>query len=256
MDLLILATLVTAIGTIFLAAATFYYAYTNYKLMVAQDKQLKRPRKNDEIHHVISPLISNYEAELRNAKDFDYWNNLRFIPFVNDLKKNSYIGFVYQDFISDNPNLEPKINKHDDILNKINERYNDLFDSINTDEFQQEIKTRLEEFNQGTKKRIDLSSYKSLAKTMTYCIMNNSSLEENTVGDPYKSFWKKTGKELLKIRDKKSFMIKYNELNKLFDELTRINKTLIDELQTICNRYTRDYGITLESELKNRFEYQ
>ena len=57
MDIIPIATIITAIATTILALATFYYAYTNRKLMLSKEKEMYRPRKKDELEQIINPII-------------------------------------------------------------------------------------------------------------------------------------------------------------------------------------------------------
>lgn len=50
MEIGLIATVITAIATAILAFATFYYAYTNRKLMLSKEKEMNRPRKKTEFN--------------------------------------------------------------------------------------------------------------------------------------------------------------------------------------------------------------
>ena len=49
MEIGLIATVITAIATAILAFATFYYAHTNRKLMLSEEKEMNRPRKKGSV---------------------------------------------------------------------------------------------------------------------------------------------------------------------------------------------------------------
>ena len=78
----------------------------------------------------------------------------------------------------------------------------------------------------------------------------NTDLNNNTIGEPFKTFWKKYGNELLKIRKRKNVRGLFNELNRMTGVLKVKNKELVEQLEEISNEYTKEYGISLDDELK------
>ncbi|MCX6822247.1 MAG: hypothetical protein NTW30_05735 [Candidatus Aenigmarchaeota archaeon] len=121
MDTISIATLITALATVFLAGATFYYAYTNHKLMVTQEKILKKTRKQDEVKLIINPIINQCISEIKNIDEKRFFIIERFETFNDDISKNYYKKMIYEDFILNHASLSEMMGIHDEVIHKIKE---------------------------------------------------------------------------------------------------------------------------------------
>ena len=250
MDIISISTLITAIATLALVGATFYYAFTNRKLVLAKEKEMQRARRKNEFDSIINPLMSQCNGENRTVENLENWYPLRESPFLDNIEKNNYFKIVFNDFIMDYPDLKKDIIEHDNILREFNDIYQQLVDTIETDELKSRIGKMIIDFNKDTKTRIAESDVIQTSTFARFHILGNTDLNNNTIGEPFKIFWKKYGNELLKIRKRKNVRGLFNELNRMTGVLKVKNKELVEQLEEISNEYTKEYGISLDDELK------
>ena len=250
MDIVSIAILITAVATAILAGATFYYAFTNRKLVIAKEKEMQQPRRKNEFNSIISPLMSQCNGENRIVENLENWYPIRESPFLDNIEKNNYFKIVFNDFIIDYPDLKKDIIEHDNIIRDFNHTYNKLIDFIVTDKFNSRIGKMIIEFNKNTKTRIAESDVVQTSTFAQFHIIGYTDLTNNTIGEPFKSFWKQYGSELLKIREQKNVKKLFNELNRTKSVMQEKNKELVKQLEEISNEYTKEYGISLDEELK------
>ena len=249
MDIIPIATIITAIATTILALATFYYAYTNRKLMLSKEKEMYRPRKKDELEQIINPIIRECNTEIERINKNNFWifgrmNTCYEVILGNDIKK-----MLYEDFISNHTSLIKMMERHEHIFHQIKENCNMISKNFNADKYQSRIKDMLREFNKDVKATISESSLSSLSTTLLINIMENIDVDDY-LAEPEKFFWKKFGKELLALRNK-DFKPQLEDLNIFGKQLIQINNDIIVYLKNICNEYTKVYGISLEKEIKS-----
>ena len=72
-------TIITALGTIAVAGATIYYAYTNHKLWLYREKETIKPIKIDEICFIIKPFIEHCKKNIDSLKSKKSIQKLQFI---------------------------------------------------------------------------------------------------------------------------------------------------------------------------------
>lgn len=112
MEIGLIATVITAIATTILAFATFYYAYTNRKLMLSKEKEMNRPRKKDELEQIITPIIRQCNNEIERINENRFWIFTKIKTFYNDISKNDIKKMIYEEFIFNHTSLGGIIEKH------------------------------------------------------------------------------------------------------------------------------------------------
>jgi len=251
MDWISIATFITAIGTICLAGATFYYAYTSRKLMITQEKELQRPRKKDEVESIITPIIEQCNNEIKNINENRVLIITKFDGFYDGFSKNHFKKMIYEDFILNHLSLSKMISTHDKLTYKIKEHDEAISKKFNEDKYQSKIRDMLRNFNNEVKTGYSEDSLPSLSKSLLINIIEGT---DHTIllGGPEKIFWEKYEKELLILREQ-DFKIYLEKLNTLGKQLTKIDNNIIGYLKKICNEYTKEYGISLDAELKSPF---
>jgi len=254
MDIVSIATLITAGATAILAGATFYYAYTNRKLMLSKEKEMERPRRKDELEQIINPIIRecNTEIDRINKNQIRIFRKIK--TSYEDILENDVKKMLYEDFILKHLSLKKMIETHEHLFHQMKENCNIISKKFKSYKYQSKIKDMLIEFNKDAKTKISETSISSLSSTLLINIMENIDVENNLLGVPEKYFWKKFGKELLILRNK-DFKIPLEELNTLGKQLIQINNDIINYLRKICNEYTKIYGISLGEEIKWGYSY-
>lgn len=250
MDIVSIAILITAVATAILAGATFYYAFTNRKLVIAKEKEMQRPRRKNEFDSIISPLMSQCNGENRIVENLEYWYPSRELPFLDNIEKNNYFKIVFNDFIVDYSDLKKDIIEHDKIISDFNHTYLKLIDFIVTDKFNSRIGSMIKEFNKDAEGKIAESDVIQTSTFARFHIISNTDLINNDIGEPFKSFWKQHGSEFLKIREQENVKKLFNELNIMKSVMQEKNKELVKQLEEISNEYTKEYGISLDKELQ------
>ncbi|MCX6822248.1 MAG: hypothetical protein NTW30_05740 [Candidatus Aenigmarchaeota archaeon] len=109
----------------------------------------------------------------------------------------------------------------------------------------------LREFNKEVKTRISENSLPSLSKSLLIYIIEGTN-HTILLGGPEKTFWEKYEKELLTLRDN-DLNIPLKKLHTTGKQLIKIDNDIINYLKKICNEYTKEYGISLDAEIKSPF---
>lgn len=254
MDIVSIATLITAFATMALAGATFYYAYTNRKLMITKDREMERSRKKDELEHIINPILRRCNREIEEINEHHFWIFDRIDTCYEDILRNDIKKMLYEDFISNHMSLSKMMERHEHLFHQMKENCNIISKKFKADKYQSKIRDMLREFNKDAKTRISETSLSSLSTTLMINIMENIDVNDNYLGVPEKFFWKKFGKEILALRNK-DFKSQLEELNILGEQLIQINNDIIAYLKNICNEYTKIYGVSLGEEIKLGYSY-
>jgi len=250
MDIVLIATLITAGSTAILAAATFYYAYANHKLVLSSEKELKKPRKIDELNSIIKPLISDCNYEIKSLEVFPFWDTKSHKPFSEKIDQNNYKKMIVKNFISDNKELGKKIIWRDAGLKRFNDIFNELIGAIDTDVFRSDIKRKIDEFNWQSDIRINESNY-DIPKICIYNILGKTDVNNKNLDGPIRSFWKRFRGDLLIYLEPKEIQNYLQRLSQMANDMKEEDKEIIRELEKLCDVYTKEYGISLEEELKD-----
>jgi len=238
-------TTVTAIATIVVAAATIHYART---LKNTEIKAKERPRKEDEINSIIEPLISTCNGEISQLSH-KWYDFLEFELFSENIRKNNYKRMIFNDFIKGKNELVMAIKEHEKIIRALAEKHQVLVDALNTDEFRMKIKKLREEFNQKNPHLKFSREIDSLSKQIIRCIIENKDVNEKLFGDPFEDFWKINRKYFLNMRKQKELKKYLEEMEILSNQLIEKNKFILKNLENILNKYTKEYGLSLEKNL-------
>ena len=255
MDIVPIATLITAIATVILACATFFYAYTNRKLVITKEKEAERPRKKDELEQIINPMIRGCTNEIERIYKNQFWFFGNTKTSHQDILENDVKKMLYEDFITNHISLSRMIETHEKLIHKIKENCNIISMKFKDDKYQSKIKSMVREFNKVVKPNISKNSLSSLSTTLLINIIEDIDINDNYLGVPEKYFWKKFGKELLTLKNK-DFKPQLEELNTLCKQLIQVNNDIIKCLKKICNEYTKIYGISLGEEIKLGYAFK
>lgn len=242
-DLVSVAILMTAVGTIVLAVCTLYYAWTNTKLLMLQEKELKKPKRRDELQFIIGPLLRESFFEIERVEKRMYINLARADSFLINNEKNLVERIMYQDFISSRKDLERLIEKHDTAFYKIRVTYNELFTEF-TVKYKEHILSLIKKYNHAAPVKINKEGLSSLLTNLFIYLVEYPT--ETIIGEPDKSFWLHYKEELIKIKE----AIPINTLYELGTSLDKINHELLDTLKNTCLEYSKEFGLTLEDETK------
>jgi len=147
-------TLITAIATVILTGATIYYAWTNHKLWINNERQSTRPRKEEEIKHIIKPLLKQCELEIYHLTEKNYnWFSKRNILvdlFNTDLSK----PVIFDEFIQ-KQGIKKSIEEHDILGSRLKNQYDDFYSFINTAEFRSNVSGWIIEFDKSGGKKTE-----------------------------------------------------------------------------------------------------
>lgn len=245
-----LPTIITAFATVVVALATIYYAYTNHKLWKSSGIEKLRPRREDELNSIITPLVSHCDAEL-NQISRGWYDFLKFELYLENIHKNNYKTIIFNDFIRGRKDLETAIAEHEQIVCSLIENYQNIQNTINTSDFQNNVNDLLEEFNQKHPKQRFSQEINSLSKNIINHIIRSTDIEDFFLSDPFKSFWKINRDYFLTKRKIRDVQIQLNNIEMLTSQLVVKNKLIIDSLLNILNDYSKKYGISLKRELKD-----
>jgi len=245
---------IQAIATLVLVAITGYYAFTNHKLMQINIRGLEKPRKEDELENLIYPIKHQCKRETGDINKSRFWIFDRLDSLYKDILENDIKKMLYEDFISNRISLNKMMDRHEQLFHQMKNVCGTISKKFNEDKYQSRIKDMLIEFNKDAKTRISETSLSSFSDILLFDIMEDIDIENNSLGEPDKTFWKKFGKELLFLRDK-DFKPQLEELNILGKQLIQINDNITSYLNKICNEYTKKYGISLKEELKFSYFY-
>lgn len=254
MELVSIATIITAFATLALAFATFYYAFTNRKLMLSKEREMQRPRKKDEIESIIIPIINQCSNEIKRIKENNYWFFTKLTTFFEDIQKkdNEITTMLYEDFILNNKPLSKMLGDHDSIFIKMRDQCNSIINIFNQKKIRDRIGEMLKEYNKETKNKYAESSIGSLSTNLLIIIIENKDVNKIILSEPEKTIWNKHGNELLSLRnqDLKKPLKKLETNGK---EMIQINQDILNYLKTVCDKYTKEYGISLDKELKSYY---
>lgn len=105
-EVTLVSAIIMAISTSILALATIFYAITNRRLWLNMEKQVQRPRREDEVKFIIKPIIDRLDNELNHLKRrwFPFFSNglLLFDEFKDDISLN----VVFNEFLNKKPKLK------------------------------------------------------------------------------------------------------------------------------------------------------
>lgn len=253
MDVVPIATIITAGATLALAGATFYYAHTNRKLMLTKEKEMQRPRKKDELGSIIIPIINQCSNEIKRIREDNFWFFTKLTTFNEDIQKkdNEIKKLLYGDFSLYNKPLLKMLDDHESLFIKMREQCNSIIKIFDQKKIKDRIRKMLKEYNKDAKTKYAESSIGSLSTNLLINIIENKDVND-ILGEPEKTIWKKYGDELLSLRNQ-DLKNPLKKLDKYGKQLIQINQDIIDYLKKVCNKYTKEYGISLDNELKSIF---
>jgi len=241
-------TIITALGTIAVAIATIYYAYTNHKLWLHMEKGTMRPNKLDEICFIIKPFIEHCNEEiLYFKKEGVPWDTFKNKTYLDKFSYHESVEIVYSNFIKGRPFLKKDLECHDNFVEKFSERYKELVNEIESCGFHNFINQSFNEFEKTkeSQKRHKLN-FENLPNMIMSHILDKTDIENNQLSEVFKTYWKRYGKNFLKMKDSKKAKEIQNSIKIIEEQLLQIIEEIKKELEIIFKDYINEYGISLE----------
>ena len=143
------------------------------------------------------------------------------------------------------------LDDHESLFIKMREQCNSIVKIFDRKKIKDRIRKMLKEYNKDAKTKYAESSIGSLSTNLLINIIENKDVND-ILGEPEKTIWKKYGDELLSLRNQ-DLKNPLKKLDKYGKQLIQINQDIIDYLKKVCNKYTKEYGISLDNELKSIF---
>jgi len=241
-------TIITALGTIAVAIATIYYAYTNHKLWLHTEKETIKPNKIDEMCFIIKPFIEHCEKGISSLKSKEsIWDTGENKLYIDKFSYHPSVEIVYSNFIKGRLLLKKDLEFHDIKIESLNEKYKQLVEEIKSHNFQDFIEKSYNEFEttKESKNRQQLV-LKELPRIIMHYILNEIDTEKNQLGDVLKTYWKRYGKEFLEMKNSVKANTIQKEINNIKLELIKILNEIKNKLEDILTDYVNTYGISLE----------
>jgi hypothetical protein len=255
MDIIPIATLITAIATLALAGATFYYAYTNRKLMLTKEKELNKPRKIDELESIIKPLISQCQNENKRIKEKSYWLIFEDKTFLEKIEDNTYKKLVYDGLINKQQKLKNDIEIHDNIIKHLKDEYKKFEEKINNNFLEEKTKELINEYNKKSKTNITNTDWKYYSGQIIRFLLAHQEMRQIlSSGEPFQTFWDKIGVTISELIKREPYSIDVKNIKNIAEKLIEKNNEILKILKIICDSYTKNYGISLDKVLFDLWE--
>lgn len=236
-----------------LVVVTAYYAKqvkNQTNLMLENEK---RRMILDEVQYLLHPKIESLKSEIKRLKDRDlYWKRVHdkgkfetIFKFFKDYDPRE--SLVHRDFFEEYPDWEIKLYEHDRFYDKLNELYEEAEVEIRTQELSQRLIGMVSRFNEP---RHDSYRLKGDHVTKPEILFGNYIINKYVVPErpeviaPNNDFWKEHKDELLKVWETPKLKSLDEEIEKVLREFEKFDKDLLEELETILEKYRKKYNIT------------
>ena len=235
---------ITAIATVILASATLYYAFTNYKLWRAMERNLKNRQRFDEIKFVIKPFIVQCNTELNLLNKGAYWDTPSEKILLKKFHVKGIIKTILNNVLKEKSKLKKAVKNHDKIIFDLEENYENAKSSIKSEDFYSKLDKFTEEFNHTSTEKVS-TDRTHLSKIIITHIFKNTDVNENYLGGSFKSFWKLYGEFFLDMRNQGELKKYLDAMQSLSNQLKEKNKFTIEKLEEIWSDYITRYGLSL-----------
>lgn len=138
-EISLISTAIMAIATTVLAGTTIYYAIMNRRLWLNMEKQVMRPRKEEEIKHIIKPLLKQCELEVNHLNEKHYRWFSKEITLANMFHGDSSKRVVFNAFVREKPVIKKLIEENDGLVGRLKNEFNSFVNFINTVTFRSRI---------------------------------------------------------------------------------------------------------------------
>ncbi|MDD4898921.1 MAG: hypothetical protein PHY70_06035 [Methanocellales archaeon] len=241
-------------------AFTAYYAHQASKQAEQASKQTDIMRKEGKRRYIvelmkciIAPLIDDLKREIKSIEKREYeWMHEgsfgeRNLSARNIKKLVVKPEILLNDLKRDFPDLNRKIEDHDNRCQILQEKLKSLDESIYTPAFEKECHERTTEYSKKHLKpdpkfllTPDIES--SPIAFVGYIIDNRVKLFP---GDKFHDFWEEYGAEFLQIRNREDIKAKIDEIGRIADGLKLISQELKKDLEKLRDSYRQEYDIPI-----------
>ncbi|MCX6821994.1 MAG: hypothetical protein NTW30_04420, partial [Candidatus Aenigmarchaeota archaeon] len=189
----LLSAVVLAIATTVLAGATIYYAILNRRLLLNMERQLMKPCKDEEIKHIIKPLLKQCEIETNHLNEKRYMWFTKGLTLTGIFYSDNPKRIVFNAFLQEKPKIKERIEEHDKLIGELKNKFKSFFDFINTRKFRSRIANLIIEFDKEKGKinqKVDEGTINFYVNSIVDCIIKNVDLNDNILSGELASFWK------------------------------------------------------------------